>query len=154
MKKILFFLSMLFSTTVFAQPCNTCPVQGQTAPAAIDPMAFNPGIFTPVTVGTYSTGNAYIKEAPALTLMPIMMTAYVQMLDASGRLWEIPISGELKAPADWNGTFWTNRANNEPMKYPKVVPMTIDMTGVFTTNGRVILDQSGQPVPIRKVHFY
>ncbi len=147
MKKIFFLSLMAFTLTANAQ--------GQQAYKPIDPMAFNPGIFSPVPMGTTQYAVAYIKEAPALSsIYPLKMVAYVQMLTATGQLVEVPLSGRLmNTPGDWNGYFIANRDTGKPVTYPKIVPMVIQVTGAITTDGRQLLDQNNEPIPETKIFF-
>lgn len=133
----------------------TFTANAQQAPKPIDPMAFNPGIFTPVPMGNMQRGLAYIKEAPANSgWFPLPMVAYVQMVTATGMLVEVPVSGLLvSVPGDWNGFFIANRDTGVPVRYPKIIPMAIEVRGMIGTDGRQLLDANGNPIPVTKIYF-
>ncbi len=148
MKKI-FFLSVIVTLAI------TFTTNAQQAPKPMDPMVFNPGIFSPIPMGTTQRGIAYIKEAPVLSgVWPTPMVAYVQMLTPTGILVEVPISGLLvNTPPDWTGYFIMNRDTQVPVKYPKIVPVSIEVRGAIATDGRQLLDAKGNPIAVTKVFF-
>jgi hypothetical protein len=155
MKKVIMsaIIALSFTATVSAQ-CN-CPIVAPAAQKPIDPMAFNPGVFTPTQMGSYQKGTAYLKEAPQLKIAPISIIAYVQMLDATGKLWEVPISGVMEAshiPSDWKNAFWEDYYGR-PVQYPKPIPVTIQVKGALKTNGQQLLDAKGNPVPVTDITF-
>lgn len=134
MKRFIFAtIVVLCSLTGNAQLCSN-------AQTTVEKPPFTPALFTPVPIGSTGTGVAYLKSAPAMTLPPIMIVAYVYMVGADGKVAEVGISGELfHVPSDWNGTFYGDEKN--PVKYPLAIPVIMKMNGLKTADGKLI----GQP---------
>ena len=153
MKKVLFATIVALGFTTASAQCTTCPAP---APQKIDPMAFNPGVFTPCPAGGVCRGTAYIKEEPTMTAdWPLPMVAYVQMVNpATNQLVEVPISGLMfKIPSDWEGAYRINKTTGAPVTYPKPVPFTISSKFAVSTDGRQLIDAKGQPIPVTSISF-
>lgn len=159
MKNVIFALALaMFTMTANAQLCSNCP-NGQATPQS-QPSVFTPAIFTPVPVGSYGEGTAYLKMVPVNHTR--FLTAYVYMIDATGKIVEIPIAMDMSMnpPSYWPGRFEHNYVQDKqsPNTYwyrtPEPVSFRIEIKPAGSDmNGQAILGADGKPYAIQRVTY-
>lgn len=158
MKKLFFLvLVTIFVTNTDAQLCSNCQTEKKVG--AQSP-AFIPAIFTPVPIGSSGEGTAYLKMVPVGYQRYLL--AYIYMLDANGKIIEIPISMDMMTykPGNWSGRFHHNytldKTNPDAAWYntPEPVRFRIEvMPAGSNIGGQPITDQNGNVYAIQRITF-